>query len=275
MFPPSPDADLADGRELSAGGQRITAFARQAGMALSVVDAGWHGFRQAPRADAGVLEPPTIWKCQPWTRPVGPQPWPEGELARMSRPNRAATWWFGEMGIGTPLRASPRPTARPAPSLTSWLAAAQGWNDAGLACKRRLLAQAVARGGGRPIRQLCPHGGFEIASDGRAMLSVLPKRGTILLIDGFIVTSALLVAHICAWRSRLLGCVRPLLPGARPRRATRPYFNNDNVVASGSAANSAKALKIPLAQAASELSTRWRASTLPVSVSGLNPIGHP
>ena len=69
----------------------------------------------------------------------------------------------------------------------------------GLPRKRALLAQAVARGGrpADPLAALAEYGGFEIAMMAGAMLGAAEAK-MVLLIDGFIVTSALLVAHALA-----------------------------------------------------------------------------
>ena len=72
-------------------------------------------------------------------------------------------------------------------------------DDAGLDRKRALLARAVARGGRPtdPLAALAEYGGFEIAMMAGAMLGAAEAK-MVLLIDGFIVTSALLVAHAIA-----------------------------------------------------------------------------
>jgi nicotinate-nucleotide--dimethylbenzimidazole phosphoribosyltransferase len=76
-----------------------------------------------------------------------------------------------------------------------------GLDDAGLARKKQLLSQAAARfaaipPGGHspePLRVLAELGGFEIAMMVGAILAAAEAR-MVIVIDGFIVTSALLVA---------------------------------------------------------------------------------
>jgi nicotinate-nucleotide--dimethylbenzimidazole phosphoribosyltransferase len=71
-----------------------------------------------------------------------------------------------------------------------------GLDDAGLIHKRALLKQALERGDrpADPLAVLAEYGGFEIAMMAGAMLGAAERR-MLVLIDGFIVTSALLVAH--------------------------------------------------------------------------------
>jgi nicotinate-nucleotide--dimethylbenzimidazole phosphoribosyltransferase len=70
-----------------------------------------------------------------------------------------------------------------------------GLDDAGVARKLKLLQQAAGlyRGDPEPLAVLAHFGGFEIAMLAGGMLAAAERR-MLLLIDGFIVTSALLVA---------------------------------------------------------------------------------
>jgi len=107
---------------------------------------------------------------------------------------------FGEMGIGNTASASLithcliHETQQH--DFAAVIGRGTGLDDAGLALKQRLLLQALARGGmpKEPLHILCEYGGFEIAMMVGAMLGAAEKRMT-LLIDGFIVTSALLIAR--------------------------------------------------------------------------------
>ena len=93
-----------------------------------------------------------------------------------------------------------------------------GLDDAGLDRKRRLLAQAVQRAAlpadVDPITVLSEFGGFEIVVMAGAMLGAA-ERGMTLLIDGFIVTSALLAASRIApsIRDYCIFCHRSVEPG--------------------------------------------------------------
>ena len=104
---------------------------------------------------------------------------------------------FGEMGIGNTASASLITHALTGTPLTDCIGRGTGLDDAGLARKRDLLAQAVARAAlpadADALTVLTEFGGFEIVMMAGAMLGAA-QRGMTLLIDGFIVTSALLAA---------------------------------------------------------------------------------
>ncbi|MFZ5510257.1 MAG: nicotinate-nucleotide--dimethylbenzimidazole phosphoribosyltransferase, partial [Pseudomonadota bacterium] len=102
---------------------------------------------------------------------------------------------FGEMGIGNTASASLLTHFLTGAPLAQCIGRGTGLDDAGLARKQALLEQAAARyqGDGTPLSVLAQFGGFEIAMLCGAMLGAA-ERGMVLLIDGFIVTSALLVA---------------------------------------------------------------------------------
>jgi nicotinate-nucleotide--dimethylbenzimidazole phosphoribosyltransferase len=110
---------------------------------------------------------------------------------------------FGEMGIGNTASASLITHCITGLPLADCVGRGTGLDDAGLERKRALLALALAAWPERPapsnvgandaLRILSRFGGFEIAMLAGAMLAAAEARMT-LLIDGFIVTAALLVA---------------------------------------------------------------------------------
>ncbi|WP_287367885.1 nicotinate-nucleotide--dimethylbenzimidazole phosphoribosyltransferase [Thauera sp.] len=187
-----------------AGGAAINVFSRQMGLGLTVVDAGVnHDFgKRAGLIDAKIgpgtanyLEQPAMSAEQ---RDAAVQ---RGrEVAHALADNGCNCVGFGEMGIGNTASAS---------LLTHCLVGAErgadlytvtgrgtGLDDAGLIHKRALLKQALERGDrpADPLAVLAEYGGFEIAMMAGAMLGAAERR-MLVLIDGFIVTSALLVAH--------------------------------------------------------------------------------
>ena len=105
---------------------------------------------------------------------------------------------LGEMGIGNTAAASLITHCLTNTPLAHCIGRGTGLDDAGLQRKQRLLASALERyradgGDNAPLRVLAEFGGFEIAMLTGAILAAAEQR-MLLLIDGFIVTSALLVA---------------------------------------------------------------------------------
>ena len=243
-----------------AGGAAINVFSRQMGLGLSVVDAGVnHDFGQrnglidakiAP-GTANYLEQPAMTPAQ---RDAALQ---RGrELAHALAGNGCNCIGFGEMGIGNTASAS---------LITHCLVGAEhdadlytvtgrgtGLDDAGLVRKRSLLAQALERGG-RPHSGpgvLAEYGGFEIAMMAGAMLGAAEQR-MLILVDGFIVTSAVLVAH--AINPDMLACCvfahRSQEPGHRVQLdflGAQPLMELDLRLGEGTGA----ALALPLVHAA-------------------------
>ena len=184
-----------------AGGAAINVFARQSGLTLTVVDAGVaHDFG----ARDGLIDA----KTGPGTRNYIVEPAMSAadcaaalakgaELARALADAGCNVLGFGEMGIGNTASASLLTHALTGTPLIDCIGRGTGLDDAGLERKRDLLTQAVQRAAlpanADPLRVLAEFGGFEIVMMAGAMLGAA-ERGMILLIDGFIVTSALLAA---------------------------------------------------------------------------------
>ena len=191
-----------------AGGAAINVLAKQAGMTLVVADAGVaHEF--GPReglanlkvgagGTANYLDGAAMSDAECATA--------MGNGAQLAREFAAAgcnVLGFGEMGIGNTASASLITHCITGLPLADCVGRGTGLDDAGLARKRVLLGQALAAWAERPatrassgedaLRVLARFGGFEIAMLAGAMLAAAEARMT-LLIDGFIVTSALLVA---------------------------------------------------------------------------------
>ncbi|WP_153163670.1 nicotinate-nucleotide--dimethylbenzimidazole phosphoribosyltransferase [Zoogloea sp. 1C4] len=186
-----------------AGGAAINVFARQMNLGLTVVDAGVaHDFRVRPglidaklgAGTANYLETPAMDAATRDTALARGR-----ELARALAANGSNVVGFGEMGIGNTAAASLLTHCLTDADLATVIGRGTGLDDAGLDRKRGLLAKAVARGGRPtdPLAALAEYGGFEIAMMAGAMLGAAEAK-MVLLIDGFIVTSALLVAHAIA-----------------------------------------------------------------------------
>ncbi len=187
-----------------AGGAAINVLARHAGMALTVADAGVnHDFGPRPglvdakvaMGTASYLEGPAMDADQ-CDAAMAHGAALVGALAGTGC-NVVA---FGEMGIGNTASASLITHCLTGAPLADCVGRGTGLDDVGLARKRALLEQALAawpEKGGDPLAVLARFGGFEIAMLAGAMLAAARAR-MVLLIDGFIVTSALLVARALA-----------------------------------------------------------------------------
>ncbi|HZW23618.1 nicotinate-nucleotide--dimethylbenzimidazole phosphoribosyltransferase [Noviherbaspirillum sp.] len=179
-----------------AQGAAINVFARQNGCALHVIDAGVNhdfGFRD------GLIDR----KVGYGTRNFAVEPaMSEDECMAALRHGLAlaATLQgnvvgFGEMGIGNTSAAAALMHKLTGIPVSECVGAGAGLSGEGIAHKRQVIEQAVARHKEvtSPLDVLATFGGFEIAMMAGAMLGAAERR-MVLLIDGFIVTSALLVA---------------------------------------------------------------------------------
>ena len=184
-----------------AGGAGINVFARQNGLTLKVIDAGVaHDFGQRDNLiDAKVAPGTRNYLVEPaMSAAECTAAMVKGaEIARTLSDAGCNVVGFGEMGIGNTASASLITHALIGTPLADCIGRGTGHDDAGLARKRDLLAKAVARAALPAdidaMTVLAEFGGFEVAMMTGAMLGAA-ERGMTLLIDGFIVTSALLVA---------------------------------------------------------------------------------
>ena len=186
-----------------AGGAAINVFARQNGLGLSVVDAGVaHDFGEqraglidvkVAAGTANYIEQPAMSVAQ------CAQAIEQGAGIVLGLAAAGCNVvGFGEMGIGNTASASLLTHCLTGLPLAECVGRGTGLDDAGLARKQDLLEQALVRyrnGGGDndPFAVLAEFGGFEIATMVGAMLAAAEAK-MVLLIDGFIVGSAALVA---------------------------------------------------------------------------------
>ena len=185
-----------------AGGAAINVFAGQNGLALKIIDAGVaHDF--GPReglidakvgpGTASYLEQSAMTPAQRTDAMARGQ-----ALVRELAATGCNVLGFGEMGIGNTASAALITHCLTNTPLADCVGRGTGLDDAGLAKKRALLEQALARykanaGSHRPLAVLTEFGGFEIAMMVGAMLAAAEARMLVLL-DGFIVGAAALVA---------------------------------------------------------------------------------
>ncbi len=177
-------------------GAAINVFARQNDCALHIVDAGVnHEF--------GEREGLISRKLGPGTRNFAKEPAMSAaqcEQALQHGMDLVAAMsvdvlGFGEMGIGNTTAAAAIMHKITGIAVAECVGAGTGLAADGIRHKQQVIEQAVALHAGAedPLDILRTFGGFEIAMIAGAMLKAAERR-MMLLIDGFIVTSALLVA---------------------------------------------------------------------------------
>lgn len=184
------------------GGAAINVFARHNGIFLAIIDAGVaHDFGKRNRlihakvapGTANYIEQPAMTMDQ-CARAIERG----AEISRNLAANNCNLVGFGEMGIGNTASAALLTHCLTGAPLVDCIGRGAGLDDAGLARKRALLERALTRyrgtgGNDDPLQVLAEFGGFEIAMMVGAMLAAAEARMT-LLIDGFIVGSAALIA---------------------------------------------------------------------------------
>jgi len=179
-----------------AGGAAINVFARQNNCAIQVIDAGVnHDFG----ARDGLVDRKVAWG----TRNFALEPAMSTQECALAM-ERGMTLagdlpgnvvGFGEMGIGNTTAAAALMHKLAGIPLPECVGAGTGLSPEGVRHKQAVLAAAFNQHGGvdDPLAVLATFGGFEIAMMAGAMLQAAALR-KVLLIDGFIVTSALLMA---------------------------------------------------------------------------------
>jgi nicotinate-nucleotide--dimethylbenzimidazole phosphoribosyltransferase len=179
-----------------ADGAAINVFARQNGAALHIVDAGVnHDFGARP----GLID----CKLAHGTRNFALEPAMTPQQCATAMEHGASlaaglpgnVLGFGEMGIGNTTSAAALMHKLAGVPVADCVGAGTGLSAEGVLRKQRVIEAAAERHAGvsDPFDVLTTFGGFEIAMMAGAMLKAAALRKT-LLIDGFIVTSALLVA---------------------------------------------------------------------------------
>ncbi len=182
-----------------AGGAAINVFTRTYGLPLAVVDCGVaHEFgarsglidRKLGASTENYLEVPAMTPAQ-CEQAI------ENGAALVAGYAEAGcnVIGLGEMGIGNTASASLLTHCLSGQSLDACVGRGTGLDDAGLIRKQQLLAKALERTGQitDPIQVLQEFGGFEIATMVGVILAAAERR-MVVLIDGFVVGAAALVA---------------------------------------------------------------------------------
>ena len=181
------------------GGAAINVFCRQHSINLHVVDSGVKGdFPEHPdlvvakigRGTKNFAQTPAMSKteCELALKQGA-------ELSRMIPDTECNIIGFGEMGIGNTSSAAALMQRLTGLPLENCVGKGTGLDDSGLVRKREILQKALDLHAEiqEPQEVLATFGGFEIAMMVGAMLDSA-ALGRILLIDGFIATSAFLAA---------------------------------------------------------------------------------
>lgn len=177
-------------------GAAINVFARQNGCALQIIDAGVnHDFgRRAALTDCKVGRGTANFAQKP------AMSWAECAAAlahgmRIVGNLEGNVIGFGEMGIGNTTAAAALMHKLTGVPVADCVGAGTGLSPEGVLHKQAVIEAAMALHGemSEPLDVLATFGGFEIAMIVGAMLKAAERR-MVLLIDGFIVSSALLVA---------------------------------------------------------------------------------
>ena len=182
------------------GGAAINVFSKQNGINLKVVDAGVDAdFQNNPNlihakignGTKNILENSamTIEECKKAMK-TGK------EIVEEQFKSGCNIIGFGEMGIGNTSSASLIMSKITGLSIDECTGKGTGHDDEGLKRKKEILKQAFEKYqlDSDPIEILATFGGFEIAMITGAFLKATELNMTVMT-DGFIVTSALLVAH--------------------------------------------------------------------------------
>ena len=180
-----------------AGGAAVSVLARQHGLALTVVECGVrHDFASRPGLIVAQVAAGTQDSTQgpAMTRTQCGSALAHGAAIVKDLPGNVLL--LGEMGIGNTSAAAllmARLTGLP---IERCAGRGTGLDDAGLARKLGVLREALVRHAGltQPIDLLAALGGLEIATMVGAILQAARER-RVIVIDGFIVGAALLVAH--------------------------------------------------------------------------------
>lgn len=239
------------------GGAAINVFARQNNMQLRVVDAGVnHTFEHHPdliHAKVGpgtknfLLEPAmSLAQCEQAL--AAGAAFAEKEIS-----TGCNVLGFGEMGIGNTSSASCLMSVLCNLPIEQCVGRGTGFDDIGLAKKTATLKQALEAhqlNEADAMQALATFGGFEIAMMAGAMLGAA-QQNAVLLIDGFIATSALLVAYHLQ-PNILQYCIFAHCSGEAGHRKLLAYFSAEPLLDAGLrlGEGTGAVLAYPLVQAA-------------------------
>ena len=236
-----------------AQGAAINVFARQNNCALHIVDAGVnHDFGSRPQLIDRKVGPGTknFAHQAAMTTDHCTTALQHGMALAAALPGNIVG--FGEMGIGNTTAAAAIMHKITGLPLAECVGAGTALDAAGILHKQSVIQRAVDHHAGvdAPLEILATFGGFEIAMMVGAMLAAAERR-MVLLIDGFIVTSALLIA--AQLRPEILDyCIFAHCSDERGHKQMLAYLNAQPLLQLGLrlGEGTGAALALPLVQAA-------------------------
>lgn len=179
-----------------AGGAAVSVLARQHGIVQTVVDCGVrHDFEPAPGLVLRKIAPGTADSSQGPAMSAAQCAQALGNGIELVRQLPGNALVLGEMGIGNTSAASLLAARVGGLDLAEVTGAGTGLDAAGIARKTAVLREALAINADarEPLAALAALGGFEIATLVGAALQAASQR-RVILVDGFIASSAVLVA---------------------------------------------------------------------------------
>lgn len=182
------------------GGAAINQFAKQTGMHMQVIDAGVNAdfdsslpilHVKVAKGTKSFLRGPAMSMVQCEEAIVK-----GANIVRSAVNSGSNVFAFGEMGIGNTTSAAALMSVLCHKSPVACVGRGTGLDDDGVAHKASVIAEAITKFTGdlaSPYDVLSYFGGFEVAMMVGAMLQAAEDQ-SIILVDGFIATAALLVA---------------------------------------------------------------------------------
>lgn len=183
-----------------AGGAAATVFAASLGVPVRVVDAGVAGAPiDDPRLISRRIGPGTASFLRGPAMTAAERDRALAEGAALGAEPEGDVAAFGEMGIGNTSSATLLAHRLTGVPIAELVGPGTGLDDLGVARKAGILAEASRRVPGNlsAAEALAEFGGFEIAMMAGAMIGAA-RAGKLVLVDGFIATSAALVAGAIA-----------------------------------------------------------------------------
>jgi nicotinate-nucleotide--dimethylbenzimidazole phosphoribosyltransferase len=194
-YPPEVTAQMVE--NFLAGGAAVSVLARQHGLALTVVDCGVRqAFAPRPGLWLGKVAPGTADSLEgpAMTADQCEQALALGREVASTLPGNVLL--LGEMGIGNTSAAALLLARLTGHDIADCAGAGTGLDAQGVERKRQVLRQVLQRheAARTPLDALAAFGGFEIAALAGAVLEA-SRRGKLIVVDGFISSSAVLVAR--------------------------------------------------------------------------------